>query len=246
MCFFPSAYVFSMIYTEGLFVTLAALCLYCLDSRRWVLAGIAAAASGTVRLTGVAVIACCVVAAVHDAAVRRSFRSAPAVVIAPLGLLGWLAYEWSQTGSPFASIETQSLWYQHFVWFQTPFVALWHVVHDRHYWSNAQEVQAAGALVFVAIGLVLMLHASWSGRLRLPPAWWTYVATATLLAFSPYWATSVARYVLVVFPLFAAVAARLRPTAGGIVLGASGTLLGAISTVAFSTLSHWETAPFAP
>jgi hypothetical protein len=96
----PSSTVLSMMYAEALFCALAIWALVCLVSRRWLTAGVLTMAAGTVRSTALALILAVGVAAlialVQAARARQPFalwwRPLAGAALAPLGLLGYLAY----------------------------------------------------------------------------------------------------------------------------------------------------------
>lgn len=102
MSCWPLAIVFAMTYTEPLFCALAAWALVAVCRRRWPLAGVLAAGAGFVRPTGVALIV--VVAAAAGmaglrATGRERWRAWTSVLVASAGLLGYLAFVASRTGS---------------------------------------------------------------------------------------------------------------------------------------------------
>ena len=158
VCFFPSAYVLSMGYSESLFLLGAAVCLRTIGRRQWVATGLTASATCLVRATGVALVAAIVVAAGLVMYRERLWRPLVGVVLAPLGLIGWAVVQWASVGTPTAYFDAQRLWWQGFVWFRSPFESLWHVLTDRATWSDAPDVMAAGALVFVAVSAVLAVQ----------------------------------------------------------------------------------------
>ena len=81
--------------------------------------------AGLSRDAGVVVIAVLVLAAVPAAWRGRSWRPAVAAAVAPLGLVGFMAYGWSMVGTPVAFLASERFWQgQHFVWFRTPAVAI--------------------------------------------------------------------------------------------------------------------------
>ena len=96
----PSSTVLSMMYAEALFCALAIWALVALVSRRWLTAGVLTMAAGTVRSTALALILAVGVAAlialVQAARARQPFaqwwRPLAGAALAPLGLLGYLAY----------------------------------------------------------------------------------------------------------------------------------------------------------
>jgi hypothetical protein len=96
----PGSLVFEMDYSEALVCAIAAWGLLALTSRRWLTAGLLAALAGTVRSVGAALIVAVAIAAIPELvkAIRQRsaavnwWRPAVALVIAPLGLLGFLGY----------------------------------------------------------------------------------------------------------------------------------------------------------
>jgi len=87
------AVVESMVYSEGLFTALCAWSLYALLRRRWLTAGTLCLLAGTTRAASVVVVAI-VIAAAAVAAMRRQdgWRPWAAGSLAPLGLVGYLAW----------------------------------------------------------------------------------------------------------------------------------------------------------
>jgi hypothetical protein len=95
----PMSIVLSMAYSEAMFCAFAVWSLVGLLERRWVLAGVCCALAGLVRSTGAALIlAVCVAAALAIFARRDGWRPWVGGLVAPLGLLGYLAWVGSRTG----------------------------------------------------------------------------------------------------------------------------------------------------
>ncbi len=245
VCFFPAAFSLSMVYAEGMFLTFAALCIYFLGARRWELAGIAASIACITRVSGVVLVLACVVVGLRFAISRREWRPLTAVVLAPLGFLAWSGYQLARTGSPLAFLKAEKLWGGGFVWFTTPFKSLWHLVSQPSTWSSAGDVVAAGALVFVLVGAVLLARLAVQHR-TVPLEWLIYAAGSALIALSPYWPVSVPRYSLVAFPLFAAIAAHVPKRFESSMAGSLAMLQGALATVVFVGIITWQTAPLVP
>src|SRR6266566_3037662 len=96
----PSSTVLSMLYAEALFCALAVWALVALVSRQWLTAGLLTLAAGTVRSTAVALIltifAAAMIAVVQAVRARQPFaawwRPLAGLLLAPLGLLGYLGY----------------------------------------------------------------------------------------------------------------------------------------------------------
>jgi hypothetical protein len=246
VCFFPSAYVLSMVYAEPLFLALSAFCLRAIGRRQWLLAGILASVSCLVRNTGLVLVATVGVAVLVEVLRRRTWRPVVGMVVAPVGFLVWSGYQWAQVGTPTATFDAQDLWYQRFVWFTTPLKSLGRVLTQPSAWSDAQDVMAASAVVFIAVSLVLAVFWVHRRTVRVPVEWWVYTAGVVLLAFSPYWPSSVLRYSLLAYPLYAVAwhrTPRWLVVAG---IGASGAIMAALGFAAFYGAISWPASPFAP
>ena len=95
----PMSIVLAMAYSEAMFCAFAVWSLVGVLERRWVLAGVCCALAGLVRSTGAAlVLAVCVAAIVAIVTHKGSWRTWIGGVIAPLGLLGYLAWVAVRTG----------------------------------------------------------------------------------------------------------------------------------------------------
>jgi hypothetical protein len=109
---FPGAVVFTMVYSEGLLLPLAAGCIYALERRRWLLAGVLAGLGTAVQPVGLVLVPVCLVSAAlefrrrgwRSAAARRSLL-APALSVTGMG--GFMLFLWAWTGNPFANYIAQ-------------------------------------------------------------------------------------------------------------------------------------------
>ena len=111
-CLFPGSIVFSMIYTEGLLLALLAGAILAVERRRWLTAGILAGIATAVGPVAVAIVPAFAVVALleirrHGWQDREARRALLAPVLAPVGGVGFGAFLWIWTGSPFASYTTQ-------------------------------------------------------------------------------------------------------------------------------------------
>jgi hypothetical protein len=101
----PHGVVLSMIYTEALFVALAAWTLYAALRERWLWAGALSLLAGTTRPTGTALAAVVVLCALAAVVRRRgTWRPLAGALLAPLGFLGfwwWLGRETGRTDAWF-------------------------------------------------------------------------------------------------------------------------------------------------
>ena len=216
---FPTAYVFSLAYTEGLFLTAAALCLLALTRRAWIWAGAWACLAGSTRNAGVVVVLAVVVTALPAAWRRRSLRPLVGAGLAPLGLIAFLAYAWAMVGTPTAFLAAERFWFgQHFVWFVTPVRSAVAALREGPFGASfVPDALAGAALAFGFLGVWWLDRMSCepgllvdARRRSLPAAWWVYSVGSLLAAYSAYFSVSIARYTMAAFPLLAALAWRFR------------------------------------
>jgi hypothetical protein len=109
---FPGSVVFSMVYSEGLLLPLAAGCMYALERRRWLLAGILAGFGTAVQPTGLVLVLMCLVAAVAELrsqgwSVARAWRAFLAPALSLIGVGAFALFLWAWTGTPLANYEAQ-------------------------------------------------------------------------------------------------------------------------------------------
>ena len=259
---FPTSYVLSLAYTEGLFITAAALCLFALSRRAFVTAALCACLAGFTRNAGVVVVVVVLVVALPAAWRERSWRPALAAALAPVGLVAFMAYSQIMVGTPFAFLSAQKFWGSHFVWFRAPVAALVGAVQTGPGGHGfGPDALASAALVLGFLGLW------WLDRMRtrprpadtfsatpagaattiaVPATWWIYTFGALLVAYSAFFLDSIPRYTMAAFPLFLAFAWRLPrrwtvPVAG-VLLCAQVALLVTV----LSPLWHPVASPLVP
>lgn len=226
----PVAVVQTMGYSESLFTALAAWGLYTALRNRWLLAALLACGAGLTRPVGVSVVAAVVIAALvdwldapetdHVSGFQRLLdRRLAAVLIAPLGLmgyLGWVAYE---TGDPDGYFAVTQGWGNG-------------VDGGRAFsaWIVGQLVGPSplpGVAILVGLAaLVGLLVLCARQRLPLPVLVYTVTMVVLALTTSGYFGSK-PRYLLPTFPLLFPVASWLvgRPrwvTATGLTVAAVG------------------------
>ncbi len=244
--FFPTSFVLSLGYSEGLFITACGVCLYALSRRYWLTAALAAVVGGLTRDFGIILIACVVFAAGHAFIRNRTARPLVAVMVAPLGLALWLGYSWSTVGTPFAFLQAERFWGNgHFVWFVTPFLAVFDLVTHAQALEQGQVVLCVLGVAFAYLGIVLLAKARDAG-VSIPAVWWVFTVLGTLAVLSPYEPDSVLRYSMVVITAYAAYAWRMRPEWEGPVVGTMAMAQGMLMVVALLGSQHPHTAALWP
>jgi hypothetical protein len=209
----PGSVALSRVHAEALFCALAVWALVALFDRRWLTAGALVLLAGTVRSTALALVAAVAVAVlatlIQDAPARRRialwWRPVAALLLAPLGLLGYWAY---------VAVATHRLdgWF----WIEA------HVFHMTSDWGIStmrvigrtflDAPSVAGLLVVLAVLAALGLTA-WSLTERIPVYLHAYTVVVVLMAFtaSANWMSSKPRFLLPAFLLALPLARLLAP-----------------------------------
>jgi hypothetical protein len=228
LCFFPAAYIFSFVYAEPLFLAAACACILALRRRWWLLAGVAAAVGTGSRPEGIALVVCCgweAYVAVRD---RQDWRALSAIALAPAGLVAWLVFLWSWTGSPLAWSHAQTLaWGQHV----DPLSLVresWHVV--RGVAPLEQIVSLLSAAVAVVL-LAIMLKK----RSEVPAVLLVFTGVVLVLSSVSSVSPLHPRILLTAFPLIMILARVLRGRAYQLVIGACAALMVTLQVVTLST-----------
>ena len=244
----PSSTVLSMVYAEALFCALAIWALVALVSRRWLTAGLLTLVAGTVRSTALALIlavcAAALLAVIQAARARQPFaqwwralwwRPLAAVLLAPLGLLGYLGY---------VALATHRLdgWF----WVEK------HTCHMVFDWGSSTLQVAKGTLlgapsvadvlvVGAITGAALLLL--WSLTERIPVYLHVYTIVVVFLALttSANWISSKPRFVLPAVLLALPLARLLAPVRTSVLVPLIGVL--AVATTWFglylTVIARW-------
>ena len=229
----PSSVVLTMMYAEALFCALAVWALVALVSGRWLTAGLLTLAAGTVRSTAVAliltVLAAAVIAVVRAVRAGRPFavwwRPLAGALLAPLGLLGYLAY---------VAMATHRLdgWF----WVEK------HTCHMVFDWGTSTLGVARGTVlstpsvgdvlvIGALVAAVLLLLWSLAGRIPVYLHVYSIVVVFMALTTSANWISSKPRFVLPAMLLALPVARLLAPLRTSVLVPIIGVL--AVATTWF-------------
>jgi hypothetical protein len=219
----PPAFVLVMGYAEPLFMTLAALTLIGLRSRRWWLAAVAGFLAGLTRPVGVLL---AVPAAVEGWKHRDAKAVAPAVAPA-VGLVAYLAWAAHLTHDFFSPLRAQEDPVRRGHWVD-PVRAVAHNVHELFSGDHVSAgVHAVSAIVFVALLVVLVR--------RWPLSFTLYAGVALVVALSSKNLDSLERYGLATLPFVLAGADVLsEPERERVALYLAGAALVLASVLAFT------------
>ncbi len=197
---FPGSFVLSFAYAEATFIVLAALCLLMLVEERWLLAGLAAAIGTGTRPNGVALIAACAVAAVLAIRRRRDWTSLVAVLLAPLGFIGFQLYVDAQAGERGAWLRVQTE-----AWSEGTSFGATAVTNTFGFLTSPLSSPADALTALSLLAMFGMLYCLWRRHLPLPIVAFCAVIIALMLI--PETVTARPRFLFTAFPLFIAVGA---------------------------------------
>jgi hypothetical protein len=211
-CFFPGTVVFSMVYTEGLLITLVAGCLLLLARKRWAWAGLLAGLATAVGPVGLAAIPACAAAAWLEIrergwSDREARRSLLAPILSPLGIAGFAIFLWFWTGTPLASFNAQhGAWQESTTPLAVPrlFGSLIHQIFiggvgDRH---GPGGIDLNGILGLLGTAFLLYgLWRLWKVRGTLPIPVWVWTLFVSLLALTSAKTPPNPRLLICTFPV---------------------------------------------
>jgi Dolichyl-phosphate-mannose-protein mannosyltransferase len=220
-CFFPSAFILSMVYAEAVFFLLVAMCLLALIGERWLIAGVAAGLASLVRPNGLVLTLCCGWAAAQAIRQRRSWRPAVAPLLAPTGALAFFGYLQVHTGDWLAYVHSQKRgWDQGFDFGVSNVRTLLAVVASRQFGFYA--LMLAACMVGLAVALYVLV------RWPLPGLILAYVVGIVGVALLSSNTTSLPRFLLTAFPVLIPIARCLPDGAYPTVVAASATLMATL------------------
>jgi len=223
LAFAPMAFTFSAVYTEGLFLLLTAGAFLAARTDRWALAGALAMAASATRPNGLLLLVPLALLALH----QRAGRRAAWLALAPLGVLAFSLYARAELGDALAWREAQSLFGRDQV--VTPLQTLWRSVRMGGF-ANLFNLGVTLVALVALVGLV---------RERLPHAYAGWLGVGLLLPLStPLQGAplaSMARFSLVLFPLWMWLAIVADRRGWGRPAVAVAAALLVLSTAAFAT-----------
>ena len=201
LAFFPTSYFLSLPLTESLFLALSLGSILAAKENHWPLAGILGALAALTRFPGLLLV-------IPLLLIGRSLW----IALVPAGTGVFMLYLQRVLGDPLAFVHAQQNWGRSARFFWTPLTDfLAHPATIGAPWNLiALNVAVAILLVFAAIAL------------RKQPPLALYTLASVLVPLSSGSLQSLARYALVVFPLFLWLAAKERP----LVLAMSAMLYG--------------------
>ena len=157
----PLGFYLSAVYAESLFVLLAVATLLLTRQHRWIAAGVVAALAAATRPPGVmltlvlvAEVVVVVVAARRTGAAVPLLRPLVGIVLAPTGLVAFLAWGWIRTGDPLVTFAVNAhRWHREPDW---PWVAIGDAIRDATWGDPGNYLFGPLNLATVAVCLVAL------------------------------------------------------------------------------------------
>ena len=197
---FPGSFVLSFAYSEAVLLVLAAACLIFLIDERWLLAGLAAALATGARPNGIALIAACAVASALAIRRSRDWSSLIAVLLAPIGFVGFQWYVDRTTGERGAWFRVQRE-----AWSEGTSFGATAVTYTFDFVTHPLSSPTDALTALTVLSLIGMTYCAWKVRLSLILA--SYSAVVIALMLIPETVTARPRFLFTAFPLFIAVGA---------------------------------------
>ncbi|MGZ4165401.1 MAG: mannosyltransferase family protein [Solirubrobacteraceae bacterium] len=237
---FPGSVVFSMVYSEGLLLPLAAGCIYALERRRWVLAGVLGGLATAVQPVGLALVPVCALSALLELrrrgwSVRAARRSFLAPLLSLTGLGAFMAFLWAWTGNPMATYVAQ-----HHGWSETTTpLSLWNMavkLANQISFSHFNEPTINLNLVIGLIGgvvLLVWLLLVWFDRREISPEAILWTLAIAFLAYTSSNVPPLPRMLITAFPALMVVARYVQGRWFRVIVWINGVLLAGLSLLTF-------------
>jgi hypothetical protein len=226
---FPGTFVFSLVYSEGLFVTFIAFGLLALLQRRWFLAGVLGLLATGTEPVALAFEVSCLWCAYRAISADRDWRALVPPVLTPVGFVAFQLWLWRHTGDLNAWRLTERDGWQSYPSLLYPIHTVATFVRDPVAVTKTEDLLFVGTVVTVVAAVIAL-------RSRMPKPVLIYGLFAAALGLISAPIGMRPRFILLAFPLVAAVGTRLRGRVYVTVVTVSVVLLAA--AMAYSVCSY--------
>lgn len=103
---FPTSFYFASLYNESLFLLLSIGAFYSARKQKWWLAGILGMIASATRVFGILIFFALLIEAWQQ---KKSIKEILGIFLIPLGLLGYMFYQWQTIGNPLAFYNLQTI-----------------------------------------------------------------------------------------------------------------------------------------
>ena len=202
---FPTSFFFASIYSESLFLLLTILSFYFARKKKWILASIFASLLTATRIVGIAILPALIFEFIK---VEKKFSSkALSLLLIPLGVLGYMYFNFLQWGNTLQFIKAQGNLQnersvEQIILFPQTIFRYFKILTSvspsiYEWWIALLEISA---FVFAAV----LLYIAWKKKIR--TSYLIFSIAAFLIPASSGTFTGLPRYVLILFPIFIALA----------------------------------------
>lgn len=196
---FPTSFFFGIFYSESLFFLLLLLSFYFARRERWVISGVFGMLASSTRVFGILLLPALMIEACQQG---KRWRDVWGLLLIPLGLLGYMIYQWQTSGDPLAFYHLQGTIGEQRQLGLVPYPqVLFRYIRMLTTVSMENPIYQTVLLEFL-VGVVFLLLpiVGFFKKVR-----WSYLFFALFgLLLSPFQGSlsSVPRYVIVLFPSF--------------------------------------------
>ena len=200
---FPAAYIFNLVYSEGIMLTCIALGLYFLLKGRWVYAGLLGALATFAGPIALAFVVPCAYAALRELQLRRNWKAFCAPILAPLGFLAFLGWTWRHTGVLNAwRLTERGGW--------NGYPSLWYTPHLFIEFAKDPIAQVVTTWIIVGFTIFSIVGLWLAWRRRQPMVVLLYGVASAFLAFISAPVGLRPRFALIAFPVLIAYSSTLQ------------------------------------
>lgn len=187
---YPTAFFLNAVYTESLFLFLSLAMVYCALKRNFLMAGVWAALASATRIAGLFLFVVMFIEFVQASGWRALLtRRVWPLALAPSGLVAFFAYHWVSFGNFFIFLNVQKTFGRDFKSHLNDYLTL----HN-----NPDMVHTVMDLSYTALLIVLAILA----LRRFRPSYGLYMLVSLGVALSTGTALGIARYGMVMFPIY--------------------------------------------
>ena len=203
---FPTSFFYAAIYSEGLFLLLSLASFYFARRKKWLWAGIAGALLSATRLVGLAILPA-LLWEYYFHEKKKSISKLLSILVVPLGLIIYSYYNFLKWGNPLYFIQAQGNFQNNRAIDQIILFPQTIIRYIKILFSVSPTIYewwvALAELGFFLFALV-MLYVAWKKRIR-----FSYILFGILCLLIPASTgtfSGIPRYVVVLFPMFIALA----------------------------------------
>ncbi|MDX2042344.1 MAG: mannosyltransferase family protein [Acidobacteriota bacterium] len=191
---FPTSYFFSLPWTTSLFFMVTVAGFLAAKRGNWWLAGLFAGLASATRYNGIFLFPALLIFYWQTYRSLKFRANSLGLLLAPAGLLAFMAYLYAITGNAFAFADAQAAWKVRWGFFLQPLVTFIISPFELSAGWNFRLLNFAAAMLALICGFVWLKRQNW--------AWAFYIFISVLTPLSTVTLEGNSRYMISVFPIF--------------------------------------------